>query len=157
VSESGLLSVNNQKERILSLEEERELLNQSATHLEPIITTALNTGMRKGEILALRWTDVDFDNDYIKVRHTISKSKKSRKVPISSYLRRLLLEQKLKTQSSDYVFLNPEGSPYNRPDSLKRCFEGARNRAKIKDLRFHDLLIVSKVCLVFGNFFNCLP
>ncbi|MDA2920583.1 site-specific integrase [Desulfobacterota bacterium AH_259_B03_O07] len=139
VSESGLLSVNNQKERILSREEEQQLLNASAPHLKSIIITALNTGMRKSEILSLSWEDIDFENDFIKVRHTISKNKKSRKVPVSSFLRIMLLEQKMKTGYSENVFLSPDGESYTRPDSLKRCFEGARKRAKIEDLRFHDL------------------
>ena len=139
VSESGLLSFNNQKERILTLGEEQKLFAVSVPHLKLILITALNTGMRKGEILSTRWKDIDFDNDFITVRHIVSKSKKPRKVPISSSLRKLLLEQKLKTGYSEYAFLNPEGKPYTRPDSLKRCFEGACKRSGIKGLRFHDL------------------
>ena len=54
-------------------------------------------------------------------------------------MRKVLIEQKLKTGLNEYVFLNPEGKPYQRCDSLKRCFEGACRRAGIKGLRFHDL------------------
>jgi len=139
VSESGLLKVSNQIERILTYDEEELLLCNSAVHLKPIITTALYTGMRKGEILSLTWNDIDLDKSLITVKETVSKSKKSRKVPISSMLRKLFVEQKLKTGWNEYVFLNPDGKPYLRPDSLKRCFEGACNRSNIKGLRFHDL------------------
>ena len=139
VSESGLLIENNEIERILTIEEENRLLESSADHLKPVITTALNTGMRKGEILSLKWTDVNIENKVITIRHTVSKSKKSRQIPINPQLKTTLLEQKLKTGNSEYVFLSPEGNPYLRPDSLKRCFEGARRRADIKGLRFHDL------------------
>lgn len=139
VSESGLLAVNNQMERILTFDEESKLISVSAPHLKPIIITALNTGMRKGEILTLTWGDIDFDNNLITIKHSVSKSKKKRKIPINTALRKILLEQKLKTGWNNYVFLNPEGKPYLRPDSLKRCFEGACKRANIKGLRFHDL------------------
>ncbi|HEX3034616.1 MAG TPA: site-specific integrase [Thermodesulfobacteriota bacterium] len=139
VSESGLLKVNNLQERILSPEEENRLIMNSSPHLVPILITALNTGMRKGEIISLRWEDIDFENNLITVRQEVSKSKKLRRIPINSTLRKVLLEQKLKTGWNDYVFLNPEGSPYQRSDSLKRCFEGACRRANIKGFRFHDL------------------
>jgi len=139
VSESGLLTEHNLKERILKPEEEERLLSCSANHLKPILITALNTGMRKGEVLSLKWADIDLEQNLILVRHTVSKSKKPRLIPISSALRRLLVEQKLKTSWNDYVFLNPEGNPYLRPDALKRCFEGACRRANIVGLRFHDL------------------
>jgi len=139
VSESGLLKEDNQVERILTYEEEERLLDESADHLKPIILSALNTGMRKNELLSLLWTDIDLNKNIIKIRQTVSKSKKSRLIPISSTLRKILLEQKLKTGQSEYIFLSPQGNPYLRPDSLKRCFEGACKRANIVGLRFHDL------------------
>jgi integrase len=139
VSESGLLQVNNQMERILTFDEEHRLLGESAEHLRPILITALNTGMRKGEILSLKWNDLDFKNNFITVPFTISKSKKTRKIPISPHLRKLLLEHKMQTGYFEFIFLSSEGNPYTRPDSLKRCFTGACSRASIKGLRFHDL------------------
>jgi len=138
VSEAGLIPVHSFKERILTSEEERALLASSAPHLKPVIVTALNTGMRKGEILSLRWEDVDLQSNVITVRQENSKSKKTRKVPINSTLRRVLLHQRLETGWSEYVFLNPQGKPYVRHESLKRSFEGACRRAGIKVLRFYD-------------------
>jgi integrase len=133
--------VNNQTERILTPEEEEKLLVASAPHLRPIINTALNTGMRKGEILSLTWGDISFENNLITIRHSITKSKKTRKIPINPTLRKVLLEQKLKIGFSNYVFLTPEGNPcsYNNPNALKRAFGAACRRANIKGFRFHDL------------------
>jgi len=138
VSESGLLEVHNQVERILTPEEER-LLACSPLHLRPIITTALNTGMRKGEILHLTWEDVDRENNLITVRQEVSKSKKTRRIPLNAIMRKLLLEQRLRSGGSSYVFLNSEGNPYKRHDSLKQAFNGTLKRANIQGLRFHDL------------------
>lgn len=104
VSQAGLLPLNNQVERILTPVEEERLLASSSPHLKAILICALNTGMRKGEIISLRWSNVDLDNNVITLDHTNTKSKKTRRTPINSVLRRLLLEQRLKSGGSDYVF-----------------------------------------------------
>jgi integrase len=139
VSQSGLLEVHNQVERILTPEEEERLLACSPPHLRSIIIAALNTGMRKGEILSLRWGNVDLENNVITLEYTNTKSKKARRIPINSKLRKLLLEQKLKSGGNENAFLNSEGNPYKRHDSMKGAFERACKRANISGLRFHDL------------------
>lgn len=123
VSQAKLLSVNDLKERILTLDEEAKLLNLSNPFLKPIIITALNTAMRKSEILTLKWTSVEFENNLITLEHTNTKSKKIRRIPINSFMRKLLLEQKLKSGGSEYVFLSESGMPYKRHDSLNGAFE----------------------------------
>lgn len=62
VSQVKFLEENNQIERILTFEEEVRLLSASPPHLRPIIVTALNTALRKSEILHLRWENVDLVN-----------------------------------------------------------------------------------------------
>lgn len=130
-----MLEENNQIERILTIEEEKRLLDSSITYLKPIILTALNTGMRRGEILNLKWSEVDFANNSIMVSQTNSKSKKARKVYINSTLKRLLLELKLKSAGNEFVFLD-EGNPLRE---IKNGFKAACRRAGIQGLRFHDL------------------
>ncbi len=139
VSISGLLAVNNKKERILSLDEEKRLLASCDAYLRNIIITALYTGMRKGEILTLKWENVDLESGLITIDQTNSKSKKMRRIPINSVVRRLLLEQKLKCAGNEYVFLSSKGTPYKRHDSLTRAYSLALEKAGIKGLRFHDL------------------
>ena len=141
IAKSGLLKVNNLQERILTPDEEDRLFKNSPPHLVPILITALNTGMRKMEILTLAWQDLDFNKNLITVRKEISKSKKARRIPINSTLREVLLEQKLKTQYSGHVFLTPAGVPYSskNPSALKRAFGTACKKTGIEGLRFHDL------------------
>ncbi len=139
VSKVRFLEENNQVERVLTLDEEERLIANSAPHLRPIILTAIHTGMRKGELLSLKWINADLEHNVISVEPTNTKSKKLKRIPINSKLRRILLEQKLKTGFSDYVFLNPEGKPYLSAFSVKTCFENACRRANITGLRFHDL------------------
>ncbi len=139
VSKVKFLEENNQIERVLTLDEEERLIANSAPHLKPIIQTAIYTGMRKNEMLSLKWNKVDLENNILTIEATNTKSKKLKRIPISSKLRKVLLEQRLRTGINEYVFLSHEGKPYQRGDSLKRCFEGACRRAGIKGLRFHDL------------------
>jgi len=139
VTISKLLPENNEKERILSFKEEERLMEVCSVHLRPILSCALHTGMRKSEILTLEWENIDIKNKLITIEHTNTKSKKTRRIPINSFLYKVLLEQKLKVGSTNYVFLNSLGRPYKRHDSVKQAFNGACKRANIKGLRFHDL------------------
>ena len=137
VSVFGLLREDNLRKRVLSLNEEARLLECSAQHLKPIIMTALYTGLRKSEILSLVWENVDFNNNIIIIPSFNNKSKKEKTVPLSSILRKLLLELKLKNSSvSEYVFLDDKG---NNIKSIKTAFGNACRRADIKELVFHDL------------------
>jgi len=139
VSNVKFLEENNQKERVLTLDEEERLISSSPPYLKPIIKTALNTGMRKSEIISLKWSNIDFDYNIITIEATNSKSKRIKRIPINSLLRKVLFEQKLRTGFSDYVFVNSNGVPYKKQNSLKTCFELARKKANVEDLRFHDL------------------
>ncbi|MCZ6638783.1 MAG: site-specific integrase, partial [Candidatus Dadabacteria bacterium] len=138
VSRAGLLTLNNQKQRILSVEEEKRLLSVYEPYLRNIIITALYTGMRKGEIISLKWDNVDFERNIITVEIENNKSKRIKRIPISSFLRKMLLELKLKNSDSNFIFLSSKGTPYTRQDSLNRAFKLATKKAGIEDLRFHD-------------------
>ena len=122
-----------QMERILSDEEAELLVEKSGESLRPVVVTALNTGMRKSEILALRWKDVDFKRRYIRVER--SKNNRSRKIPMNSYVRDEL--QKLRRNDSDYVFTQIKSS--ERLRCVASAFKTACKNAELKGLRFHDL------------------
>jgi excisionase family DNA binding protein len=125
----------NLKERILTPEEEVRLLETCAPHLREIILVAVNSGMRRGEILGLRWQDVDFDNRILKVER--SKSGKQRFIEMNSAVVGLLRQRRIKNPGPGYVFLNPNtGRAFV---DVKTGFIAACRRAGIKDLRFHDL------------------
>lgn len=112
-------------------------MSSSTDHLKPILATALNTGMRKGEILSLTWNNVDFENNLFIINASNNKSKKAKRIPLNSYLKTMLLELKLKNQAvSEYVFLGDDNKPIK---DIKTAFKNACRRAKIVGLRFHDL------------------
>jgi integrase len=125
----------NLKERLLAAEEEDRLLEAASAHLRPILMVALNTGMRRGEILNLNWGQISLQAREIRIENT--KSGRQRVVDINSLLFKQITELKAKAANCQYVFLNPKtGKPFTK---LQKSFQGACRRARIKDLRFHDL------------------
>ncbi len=102
------------KERILILEEEKKLLDESPKHLRPILITALNTGMRYREILDLTWNDVNLEPGNIYVRK--SKSGKGRNIPINETLRETISELQSEKSVSKFVStdltMNKKSSKY---------------------------------------------
>lgn len=123
--------------RSLSVEEEQALLEACTCkfkYLKNIIITALNTGMRKNEILGLTWDCVNFQENFIALLKT--KSGKSRNIPINVKLREILQEQK-ELSTGNYVFENPE--THTRYSDLKRSFINVCKKANVKNFRFHDL------------------
>ncbi len=138
VSLVRFLDENNEKDRILTFEEEKALLNNCSDYLKPIIITALNTGMRKMEILSLKWENVDLKNRVITILATNSKSKRIKYIPINSYLKNELNRQKLKTGYQEFVFLNSLGKNYKRKDSLN-SFKRVCKKTGINGVTFHTL------------------
>jgi len=124
----------NRKERILTRDEERQLFRASAPHLKPILTLALHTGMRLGEILGLTWAQVDFRKGLIRVERT--KSGLSRLIPINTSLYGVL--EAIRGQSSG-AFLFRNAKTEKPLTSVKTAFKAACRRAGIAGLRFHDL------------------
>jgi integrase len=114
--------------------DQARLIEGAAESLKPILKIALLTGMRQGEILKMKWTDVDFRLGEIRIPEENSKSKKERFVPMDGAIVEALdsIERK-----GEYIFFNPETK--NRVIDIRRPFKGALEAAKIEGLRFHDL------------------
>ena len=120
--------------RYLSDEEAERLAFNCESYLKPIVITALNTGMRRGEIFGLTWDRVDLKNSIILLDKT--KNGERREVPINDNLYEIL-NSIVRRLDVPYVFFNPKTlKPY---DNLKRSFATALSKSHILDFRFHDL------------------
>jgi len=109
----------------------------------------LSTGLRRGELLGLKWEDVDMKQGIIRVRRQVSridgkiveaplKTKNSyRAVTISPQAIEVLKAQKEKT-NDEYVFPSPNGGPIS-PDSVNNMLHRVLDRAGIPRVRFHDM------------------
>lgn len=118
--------------RYLTEKEIQDLLTVCQGRLYSIVFTALYTGMRKSELLYLRWKDIDFQNKTITLRKT--KNNEMRIIPVNETLWREFRLLYLKRRGP-YVFSNRE-KPYQ---NLDNAFAKALKEAGIKDFRFHDL------------------
>ena len=109
----------------------------------------LATGLRRGELLGLKWADIDFNQGVLHIRRQIAringevveaplKTENSyRTLPIGADAVGILLEQRKKTHS-DYVFPSPTGDPIS-PDSVLHMLHRVLKRAGLPKVRFHDL------------------
>ncbi len=117
--------------RTLTPEAGERLIEAAPDRLKPILIVALYTGMRRGEILSLRWDNVDFARGVIQVEK--SKSGKMRSIPMHERVREALMGLK---RNGEYVFAWKNGEP--RKD-VRTAFDVALKRAGIPRCRFHDL------------------
>ena len=130
----------NRRDRVLSADEEARLLavcgaDSPRAHLRPILICALDTAMRRGEILKLTWADVHLDTGMILLPASITKTARSRIVPITPRLR-----SEIETLRDD---ANDEPGAGSRVfcvvKDVKRSFRTACRLAGITDLHLHDL------------------
>ncbi len=128
-----LYKEDNRRLRFLEREEIERLLNACSLHTRKTVVFALNTGMRRGEMLNLKWSDISLKNNLIYIHKTKTKTK--RVIPMNSAVKRLLLNIRERS-TSEYIFCNEEGGQIK---SLRKGFEKALNRAGINDFRWHDL------------------
>lgn len=128
---------NNKRDRWLSEEEESRLLTACAPWLHDLVTFALHTGMRMGEILELAWRGVDFTRRTVTVMR--SKNGERRTIPVNETVLRVLKEKaKVRSLASDLVFCSKAFTPMES-GHLRRSFRLALIKAKIEEFHFHDL------------------
>ncbi len=125
------------------------LTEAKATGVYEMYYIELATGLRRGELLGLKWEDIDMKQGIIRVRRQVSridgkiveaplKTKNSyRTVTISPQAIEVLKQQKAKT-NDQYVFPSPNGGPIS-PDSVNNMLKRVLERAGIPKVRFHDL------------------
>lgn len=129
-----LLEENNRRLRYLSKEECQSLINACAGHLKPIVVTALNTGMRKTEVLTLKYDSVDLKHGFILLDKT--KNGERREIPINQTVKDVF-NTIVRRVDVPYVFHDQKTG--NRYMDIKTAFNAACRRAGIKDFHFHDL------------------
>ena len=98
-------------------------------HIWPVIVFAIETGMRRGEILGLQWEHVDLNRRIAYL--PLTKNGSSREVPLSTKATQVLARQR---QHND----TPSPFPVT-PNGFRLAWDRLRSRAGLSDLRFHDL------------------
>ena len=147
----------------LTLEQAKKLLEGIRGHrLEAVLMMAVITGMRKGEIIALRWSDIDLDRHILRVLHTVDyipgygyvenepKTQAGKRtidlpeffIDMLKHHRAKQVERRLKVgevwENRDLVFPDLTGG-YLNPIHVLRMFKKILERAGLPDMPFHDL------------------
>ncbi|MCG9626920.1 site-specific integrase [Vibrio mediterranei] len=108
-------------------------------YFEPLIITAMNTGLRRGELLALTWDDVFFDERYLVVRAANAKSKKARNVPLNDTVFDALKQWRSQNPKTSVVFITSKYDADTAVTDIKKPWKKLLTDANIHDFRFHDL------------------
>jgi integrase len=141
--------------RFIELEELEALLREVPADVlgaleRPFYLTAAMTGLRQGELIALRWKDVDWKASLIRVRRNYTRGRfgtpktkrSSRSVPMPERVAAVLkghFKRSEYTGADDLVFCHPEtGGPFDASKMRKR-FKDAIKAAGVRSIRFHDL------------------
>jgi len=131
------LPENNVRDVVVTEEQFKELCEHADDHLRPILVTAYDTGMRLGEILALKWPQVNLRQKRIQLGQKDTKTKEPRTIVLTDRVKEALDDLPRSIRKDDYVFINNRtGEPYS---DIRKPFLKAREAAKLKQVRFHDL------------------
>ena len=99
-------------------------------HLTPVVLLAMNTGLRRGELLSLRWSDVDLEECMLTVRAERAKNGRQRHIPLNPEAQRVLTQWAGQRGREGQLF---------DVESVKTAWGALLDAACIKDFRFHDL------------------
>jgi integrase len=108
-------------------------------YLKPMTIVSLNTGIRRGSMFRLLWSDIDFREGILTVRAENAKSGKDIHIPMNETLAQALAAWKAQTDGEDdgLVFCSPKsGGAF---DNVRRAWEGVLKAAEIKNFRWHDM------------------
>ena len=125
--------------RLLDTLDRREKKLGQPDYLKTLVLVALNTGIRRGALMRLRWDDLFFDTKTIRLRRETAKGDRQDFIPMNGVVYRVLQEWRLfrqKTGLGEYLFIGPTGTPMH---DVRSSWERVLRDAEIKSFRWHDL------------------
>jgi integrase len=113
-------------------------LNQQTygDHLTSMVLLSLNTGVRRGELFALRWADVSFQRKILTIRGVTTKSRQTRHIPLNREALDVLHAWQQQGPEADVVFPGKNGGQFN---NTRKAWSGVLSAAGIVGFRWHDL------------------
>jgi integrase len=131
--------------RFLNDDERKALLKACSSRLRQIVEITLDTGLRKGELLSLRWENVDLKNRMIRVER--SKNGERRDVPMTDLVYETF-QSIPRRVDSPFVFANSDGTA---PESVSTAWYNALETSGVENFTFHDLRHTFASNLVMGG------
>jgi integrase len=148
---------------VLSRSEIGRLLRAAAPRYRTLLATAILSGLRQGELLGLRWKDIDFDNQVIRVRSALDRKRQNvppktqhalRDVVLMPALGGALWQHRAESpfrEPDDYVFTSQLGTPIHWSVVGPRALNPALRKAGLPPLRWHDLRHTFASLLIAGG------
>ena len=147
----------NARKRTLSIDEYLKLVDVAPDHLKAFLIVGFNTGMRTGELRALRWSHIDREKWVIRLPADLTKEGKAKVIPINHQVKRVLAENPRQTIHHDFV-LTYRHEPIVTPGGLKNSFITACGKAGIPQghneadgITFHDIRRTVKTNMLSGG------
>ena len=117
---------------VMSVAEEDKILGVAPSHLAELVIAALDTGMRRGELLGQQWEHIDFNRGLLSVTRSKTPEGEAREIPLTQRLLSILAPRR---QGSGTVFVY-QG---NAIADVKTAWAHAIDKAAVRHFRFHDL------------------
>ena len=128
---------NNVRHNVIDDDRFTELHNSADQWFRPILRIAFDTGMRRSEILSLRWSQVNLKEGTITLEAKDTKTASARLIPLTGCVREVFAQQPKVLGASEYVFANPRtGRPYSE---VKTALKRACDKVGLVGFWFHDL------------------
>ena len=105
-------------------------------HLQPMILLAINTGLRRGELFQLQWTDIDRGGNTLTVRGRTAKSGQTRHIPLKQEAQQTIERWSIERSEAGWVFPGKDGEQLT---TIRTSWRGILKAAGISDFRWHDL------------------
>jgi integrase len=106
-------------------------------HLSPMVLLAINTGLRRGELFGIQWSNVNLPGKVLTIPAGIAKSRKPRHIPLNAEAHDVLTRWKPKGVEPDaLVFPSIGGGRFN---NINKSWAAVAEAAKLEDFRFHDI------------------
>jgi integrase len=137
--------------RVLDADQVRRLLEKAPPEARTLLLCAVTTGMRRGELLALKWGDVDWDGRRIWVRRSVDAEGRFQQPKTRASVRAIALTPTLVSAlrlcrmassfkgEDDLIFPSERGTPLDGRNMVRQYFEPALRKAGLPRMRFHDL------------------
>ena len=135
-----LVRGSNARKKTITVEEYIKLLDAAQDYLKPILIVGFNTGMRLGEILNLKWSNIDRKEGFIRLTEGDTKEKKEKIIPINSNVANVF-DRIIPHVHHDYVFTYRH-NPLQKLTTFKTCCKNAGidyGRKEENGITFHDM------------------
>ena len=151
------------EQRILNSAEIGRVLGAAPPRYRTLVASAILTGLRQSELLGLRWRDIDFEDEFIRVRNAVDRHGADVPLKTEHAVRDVVLipalagalrehrEQSAFNRPEDYVFASRVGTPLHWRNVSRRALEPALRKAGIEPLRWHDLRHTFASLLIVGG------